>query len=169
MLQDLGKISFGSLLVALGTAYILRNSFLVSSFFWTFLASFLVLYGFLTSVYNFIKKNKKEEIQNLFLLFLGVSILIIQLGIINYTNFIMFALALGSLGLASLISGSFLSYSLRNIFAGIIMLGVSLIFFLPPVMRLSDKAQLIIKQFGIGILLILVGIVIFLPSKKKEE
>lgn len=165
-MQDTGKISFGSILIALGVAYILNNSRLVSSFFWTFLGVFLVLFGLSMLVLAISRKTRKNEIENLFLLFMGASITIIQLGIVTYSHFVMFSLALGSIGMASLISGAFLQYSLRNIISGIVMIAVSVIFFLPPLVNLSEKVQNIIRQFGIGVVLILVGIVLFLPSKK---
>lgn len=168
MADRIGKFSFGTLLIALGIAYILRNTFLVSSFLWTFLGSFLLLEGLLLSSSDLIAKIKKDNITNLFILFLGASILIIQLGILRYSNTTMFALALGSLGLASLISGAFFNYSIKNIAAGIVIIAIALLFFLPFTSMVSEKVQRIIRQFGVGILLIVIGIIIFLPSKKGE-
>lgn len=164
---DLGKISLGSLLVALGVAYILKNAYIVSSYFWTFVGVFLILEGLINSLVDLIKKTKREEIEMLFILFVGASILIIQLGIINYSHFVMFILALGSLGLASLISGAFFHYSIRHIFAGIIMIAIAVFFLMPPVLKFSETVQNTIRQFGIGILLIALGLIIFLPSRKK--
>jgi uncharacterized membrane protein HdeD (DUF308 family) len=162
------KFSIGSLLISLGAAYILRNMYLTNDFFFTFLGIFFLLEGLYNVIAQTAHHEKRETTQSLLLLFIGISILLFELSVLAYSAILLISLIVGSIGLALMLSGAFFSLSERNIFIGVILIVIGLIFAMPVLFNVSDKLNVILKDYGIGILLIVLGIIVFLPRRKGE-
>ncbi len=162
------RFGLGSLLVSLGAAYILRNMYATQDFFFTFLGIFFLLEGFYNVIGQIARKEKGEATQNLSLAFIGISILLFEFSLITYSTILLIALIIGSIGLAMIISGSLFNYSQRNIFIGIILIIIGGLLFIPIVFNISNSVYRIVRDYGIGIVLIALGVAVFLPKKKGE-
>ncbi|GEM_PF-1266963 len=158
----------GSLLVSLGAAYIFNNTYLITSFFWCFVGIFLFMVGGYSITLAILKKEKTDATTNFLTLFLGISILLFVFSILGFSRTILFSTIFASFGLAYILSGCFFRYSKRNIFTGLILLGIALLLFLPFAFNISEKVYKIIKDYALGLALVIIGIIIFLPGKKKK-
>lgn len=163
-----GKYIDGSLLVSIGVAYILNNTYLVTSFFWCFVGIFLFMLGIYSVTTAIVKKEKTDVTSHFSILFIGISILLFVFSIIGFTTIMLFSAILASFGLAYILSGCFFKYSTRNIIAGFILLGIAVLLFLPLAFNVSHEVYSLIKDYALGILLVILGIIIFLPHKKRK-
>jgi len=163
-----GKYIDGSLLVSIGVAYILNNTYLVTSFFWCFVGIFLFMLGIYSVTTAIVKKEKTDVTPHFSILFIGISILLFVFSIIGFTTIMLFSAILASFGLAYILSGCFFKYSTRNIIAGFILLGIAVLLFLPLAFNVSHEVYSLIKDYALGILLVILGIIIFLPHKKRK-
>ena len=163
-----GKYIGGSLLVSIGAAYILNNAYLVTSFFWCFVGIFLFMLGIYSVTTAIVKKEKTDVTPHFSILFIGISILLFVFSIIGFTTIMLFSAILASFGLAYILSGCFFKYSTRNIIAGFILLGIAVLLFLPLAFNVSHEVYSLIKDYAPGLALVIIGIIIFLPGKKKK-
>ncbi|MGB9695210.1 MAG: hypothetical protein ACP5SB_02595 [Caldisericaceae bacterium] len=162
------RFGLGSLLVSLGFAYILRNLWLTNNFFFTFLGIFFLLEGLYYTAKHFISKEKEEATSYLSLLFIGISTLLFTFDLIRPTTPMVFAFIIGSVGLALLLSGAFFKFSERTIFSGVILVALAFVIFLPFALNISDSVYQLMRTYGIGLLLILLGIIVFIPRNRGE-
>jgi uncharacterized membrane protein HdeD (DUF308 family) len=164
-----GKYVGGSLLISLGAAYILNNAYLITSFFWCFVGIFFLMLG-IYSVARAIAKREKTDVTSHFsTLFIGASILLFVFSIFRFTATMLFSTIFVSFGLSYILSGCFFRYSTRHIIAGFILLGVGVLLFIPFALNVSERVYSLIKDYALGVLLILLGIIIFFPGKKRQE
>jgi uncharacterized protein YjeT (DUF2065 family) len=162
------RFGLGSLLVSLGVAYILRNMQLTNDFFFTFLGIFFVIDGLYYLVKHIATKEHEDATSYLSMLFIGISALLFEFFIIRITTPLIFSFVIGSVGLAMLISSAFFRFSQRGIFSAIILIAIAFLIFAPFALNISDSVYQTFKSYGVGILLILLGIIIFLPRNRGE-
>jgi len=163
-----GKYIDGSLLVSIGAAYILNNAYLVTSFFWCFVGIFLFMLGIYSVTTAIVKKEKTDVTSHFSILFIGISILLFVFSVLGFSKTILFSTIFASFGLAYILSGCFFKYSTRNIIAGFILLGIAVLLFLLLAFNVSHEVYSLIKDYALGILLVILGIIIFLPHKKRK-
>ena len=163
-----GKYVGGSLLVSLGATYILNNINTVTSFFWCFIGIFLFMIGIYSVVLAILKKEKTDVTSHFSTLFLGISILLFVFSILGFSKTVLFSTIFASFGLAYILSGFLFRYSIRNIVTGLILFGIALLLFLPFAFNVSEKAYKIIKNYGPGLALVILGIIIFLGGKRRK-
>jgi len=163
-----GKYIDGSLLVSIGVAYILNNTYLVTSFFWCFVGIFLFMLGIYSVTTAIVKKEKTDVTSHFSILFIGISILLFVFSVLGFSKTILFSTIFASFGLAYILSGCFFKYSTGNIIAGFILLGIAVLLFLLLAFNVSHEVYSLIKDYALGILLVILGIIIFLPHKKRK-
>jgi hypothetical protein len=163
-----GKYVGGSILISLGAAYILKNIYFATSFFWCSVGIFLFMVGGYSVTLAILKKEKTDTTINFLALFLGTSILLFVFSILGFSRTILSSTIFASFGLAYILSGCFFRYSTRNIFTGLILFGIALLLFLPFAFNISLKVYKIIKDYALGLALVIIGIIIFLGGKKKK-
>lgn len=164
-----GRFFFGSLLISLGAAFILNNVYIVDSVFWTFVGILLTMNGIFFGIRAFLKKGKNDVSGELFVLFLGITTLLFVFSILKFNSILLFASIFISAGLSLIISGTFYKYSSRSIIWGIILIAVAIILFLPSAVGVSEEFYRIIRDYGIGVMLVVIGIVIFFSGRKRKE
>jgi len=159
------RFGIGSLLVALGGAFILGNVGMVNSVFWTFVGLFLLFEGVYYTV-EYTSRSRKIDIEGyLFMIFIGIAILLFTFSILQFSFTLLIAMCLVSIGLAYLVKGFFYKPHSRDLFAGLILIALGIIFFIPSLINISPITYRIMREFGLGILLIVFGIVILIPRK----
>jgi len=163
-----GKYIDGSLLVSIGVAYILNNTYLVTSFFWCFVGIFLFMLGIYSVTTAIVKKEKTDVTSHFSILFIGISILLFVFSVLGFSKTILFSTIFASFGLAYILSGCFFKYSIENIIAGFILRGIAVLLFLLLAFNVSHEVYSLIKDYALGILLVILGIIIFLPHKKRK-
>ena len=163
-----GKYIDGSLLVSIGVAYILNNTYLVTSFFWCFVGIFLFMLGIYSVTTAIVKKEKTDVTSHFSILFIGISILLFVFSVLGFSKTILFSTIFASFGLAYILSGCFFKYSTGNIIAGFILLGIAVLLFLLLAFNVSHEVYSLIKDYAPGLALVIIGIIIFLPGKKKK-
>jgi uncharacterized membrane protein HdeD (DUF308 family) len=169
-MKDLdARFTLGSLLFSIGTAFIFNNLMYVNSFLWTFISIFLIFQGAYNTVKALFNKEKPGAGFPLSIFFIGILILLFEFFVLKYSITLLLTGIFASLGLGYILSGIF-SKSLREITGGIIFAIISVFFFLPRVLNLPKSLYEFIRIYWLGIILIAIGVLIFLPKRggKKE-
>lgn len=161
------RFTLGSLLVVFGLSYIITSFTFVEFPFWTFLGLFFLFEGVYFTVKEIYKKERHVAIY-LSLLFIGISILLFTFNIIQCSSTMVTVSLFVSIGLALLISGTIFKFSAKESIAGIILIAIGLMFFIPHILNISESASRTIRSYGIGGLFIAFGIIVMLPRGGKK-
>jgi hypothetical protein len=159
------KYAIGSVFVSLGVTFILNSENLITSFFWCFVAIFLFMMGLYGIIRAIIKEERRDLTSHFSTFFIGISIMLFVFSIISFSASILFSAIFASFGLAYVLSGCFFRYSNRYIIAGLILIGLSIILFLPAALNFSDRVYRTIRNYGLGLVFVAIGILIFLPFR----
>jgi len=165
-MRDLdSRFNIGSLLIALGCAFILGNTGAVNSIFWTFVGFFLLFDGVRYTA-KYMQREDKSGIENyISMIFLGIFILLFTFSIIQFSIVAAVAAGFISVGLALLIKGFFYKPHGRDITTGLILIAIGLFLFIPFVLNISGIVFKEANKYGIWILIIILGIVMLIPRK----
>jgi len=159
------RFNIGSLLVALGCAFILGNTGVVNSIFWTFVGFFLLFDGVRYTAKYMQREDKSGTENYISMIFLGIFILLFTFSLIQFSIVAVVAAGFISVGLASLIKGFFYKSHGRDITTGLILIAIGLFLFIPFVLNISGIVFNAANKYGIWMLIIILGIIILIPRK----
>lgn len=159
------KIFAGLLAISLGLAFLIKEFVSIHDTFGLFVAIFFSLLGFVFLFRNHLYKEKL--LGYLIVMFFGLSLLSLEFYLIQFhTMNIIFLFAL-SIGLSYLIYGTIINYRMKDILTGFIFIAIALLIFLPKALLIEDIFWFYVKRFLLPILLIIGGIIILLPIKRR--
>jgi len=159
------RFNIGSLLIALGCAFILGNTGAVNSIFWTFVGFFLLFDGVRYTAKYMQREDKSGTENYISMIFIGIFVLLFTFSIIQFSNVAVVAVGFISVGLALLIKGFFYKQHGRDITTGLILIAIGLFLFIPFVLNVSEIVFNAVNKYGIWILIIILGIIMFIPRK----
>ncbi|MGB9832735.1 MULTISPECIES: hypothetical protein [Caldisericum] len=161
------KVFSGILVISLGLTLLIKEVATIHDAFGLFVAIFFTLIGF--AFFTMRGYSHKNEIISYLVVFLfGLSLLTLEFNILPFDTLnVIFLLAL-SVGLSYLIYGSVVKFSIKAIWTGIIFTAIALLIFLPKALAIEDIFWFSVKRYIIPILLIVGGIFIILPTRRKE-
>lgn len=157
----------GSILLSLGIVYILSNVAANFSPFWGFVGIFLIFEGSYYTV-KYIFRQHRNITSPLITLFLGITILIFTFRIVipAFTMVVAgFSIAVGA---ALLLSGFVSKVSRREVISGLILIGFGFLVATPAVFNISEQFYRYLHIYGVGALLILLGVVLMIPRDRKR-
>ncbi|MEA3313090.1 MAG: hypothetical protein U9Q18_01795 [Caldisericota bacterium] len=165
-MRDLdSRFNIGSLLIALGCAFILGNIGAVSSIFWAFVGFFLLFDGVRYTT-KYLQREDKSGIESyLSMIFIGIFVLLFAFSILQFSIVAAVAAGFISVGLALLIKGFFYKLHGRDITTGLILIAIGLFLFIPFVLNISGIVFKAANKYGIWILIIILGIIMLIPHK----
>ncbi len=165
-MRDLdSRFNIGSLLIALGCAFILGNTGAVNSIFWTFVGFFLLFDGVRYTAKYMEREDKSGTESYLSMIFIGIFILLFTFSIVQFSIVAAVAAGFISAGLALLIKGFFYKPHGRDITTGLILVAIGLFLFIPFVLNISGIVFKAANKYGIWILIIILGIIMLIPRK----
>jgi len=159
------RFNIGSLLIALGCAFILGNTGAVNSIFWTFVGFFLLFDGVRYTAKYMQREDKSGTENYISMIFIGIFVLLFTFSIIQFSIVAVVAAGFISVGLALLIKGFFYKQHGRDITTGLILIAIGLFLFIPFVLNVSEIVFNAVNKYGIWILIIILGIIMFIPRK----
>ncbi|MCD6107823.1 MAG: hypothetical protein J7J57_06445 [Caldisericaceae bacterium] len=159
------RFNIGSLLIALGCAFILGNTGAVNSIFWTFVGFFLLFDGVRYTAKYMQREDKSGTENYISMIFIGIFVLLFTFSIIQFSIVTVVAAGFISVGLALLIKGFFYKQHGRDITTGLILIAIGLFLFIPFVLNVSEIVFNAVNKYGIWILIIILGIIMFIPRK----
>lgn len=160
------RLFFGLLVISLGVAIILNSLGLIHDVFGLFVGIFFASYGF-AILSKKLSSNKSQSLPYLSLFFFGVSLICLEFELLQFNTINLLLMLFVSLGIAYLIYGAAINYSIRIIITGIIFIVIALLIFIPKVFDIEDVFWSALRQYLIPIILIALGIVIILPRRAK--
>jgi hypothetical protein len=162
------RYMLGSILLSLGIVYILSNVSIQFSAFWGFVGIFAVFEGSYYTV-KYIFGTHRDITNPLITLLLGITILIFTFRIVQ-PSFTMVVSGISiAIGIALLISGFVFKISRKEIISGIVLIGFGLLIATPILFNISEQFYRYLRIYGVGLLLVLLGIVVMLPRGKKTK
>jgi uncharacterized membrane protein HdeD (DUF308 family) len=165
-MRDLdSRFNIGSLLIALGCAFILGNTGAVNSVFWTFVGFFLLFDGVRYTVKYMQRKDKSGTEGYLSMIFIGIFILLFTFSILQFSTVTVVAGGFISVGLALLIKGFFYKPHGKDITTGLILIVIGLFLLIPFVLNISGIVFNAANKYGIWMLIIILGIIMLIPRK----
>lgn len=165
-MRDLdSRFNIGSLLIALGCAFILGNIGVANSIFWTFVGFFLLFDGVRYTAKYMQRKDKSGTEGYLSMIFIGIFILLFTFSILQFSTVAVVAAGFISVGLALLIKGFFYEPHGRDITTGLILIVIGLFLFIPFVLNISGIVYKAANKYGIWILIIILGVIMLIPRK----
>ncbi len=165
MTETEGRYLIGAILVSFGITYTLNATNIVNSSFWLFVSCLLVMEGTYYSAKGFITKKRDISLP-LAVLFFGISELLFLFNLVYYSFSTFFAAILLSIGLGLVISSFVTKYSYRKIISGIVLLLFGALFAISSMFNITDKIDRWIRGYGVGLLIIVLGILVIFPPKK---
>ena len=165
------RYMLGSILLSFGIVYILSNVTIQFSAFWGFVGIFAVFEGSYYTV-KYIFGTHKDITSSLTTLLLGITTLIFTFHIVQPTFTMVVSGISIAIGIALLISGFVFKISQREIITGIVLIGFGILIATPALFNVSECFYRYLRIYGVGLLLVLLGIVVMLPrgrKTKKEE
>ncbi len=160
-----GRYLVGAILVSFGVAYIASIANITSNSFWLFVSCLLVMEGAYYSAKGIILKKNDISLP-LAILFFGIAELLFLFDIVYYSFSTFVAAVLLSIGLGLIISSFVAKYSYKKIVSGIMLVLFGALFSVSAVFNLTDKIDRWIRGYGIGILIIILGILAIFPPRK---
>ncbi|MEF3244499.1 MAG: hypothetical protein K6343_00735 [Caldisericaceae bacterium] len=159
------KIFAGLLAISLGLAFLIKEFVFIHDTFGLFVAIFFSLLGV---VFLFKDHSYKEKLLGyLIVMFFGLSLFSLEFYLLQWNTInIIFLFAL-SIGLSYLIYGTIINYRIKDVFVGFVFIAIALLIFLPKVFLIEDIFWLNVKRFLLPLLLIIGGITILLPVKRR--
>ncbi|MCD6427293.1 MAG: hypothetical protein J7L03_04220 [Caldisericaceae bacterium] len=164
MTETEGRYLIGAILISFGITYALSVANIVNSPFWLFVSCLLVMEGAYYTAKGI--TLKKDDISfPLAVLFLGIFELLFLFNLIHYSFSVFIAAVLLSIGLGLVVSNFLAKYSYRKMLSGIIVTVFGALFAISSMLNVTDKVDRWIRGYGIGILIIILGILIIFPPK----
>ena len=161
------KVFSGLLVISLGLTLLLKELTPIHDSFGLFVAIFFSLIGIALLVLRS-ETHKNETLGFLITLFFGLSLLALEYYILPFTTLNFFFLLFLSIGLGYLIYGSVIRFSMRSIWTGIIFIVIALLIFLPKALAIEDIFWVTVRRYIVPILLIIGGLFILLPIRRKQ-
>jgi len=162
------RYMLGSILLSIGIVYILSNVAASFSFFWGFIGIFLIFEGSYYTV-KYIFKQHKDITNPLITLFIGTAVLIFTFHIIIPTFTMTVAGFSIAVGAALLISGFVFKVSRKEIISGLVLIAFGFLIATPFVFNISEQFYRYLRVYGVGALLILLGVALMIPKSSKKE
>ncbi len=167
MTETEGRYLIGAILVSFGIAYIMNVANIVNNSFWLFVSCLIVMEGAYYTAKGIMLK--KDDISfPLAVLFFGIAELLFLFNLVCYSFSTFVAAVLLSIGLGLVVSDFLAKYSYKKMLSGIVLVLFGALFAISSMFNLTDKIDRWIRGYGIGILIIILGILIIFPPKKGD-
>ncbi len=161
------RYMLGSILLSLGIVYILSNVAANFSPFWGFIGIFLIFEGSYYTV-KYVFRQHKDITNPLVTLFLGITVLIFTFHIVIPTFTMLVAGFSIAVGAALLLSGFVFKVSRKEVLSGLILIGFGFLIATPAIFNISEQFYRYLHIYGVGALLILLGLVLMIPRNGKR-
>ena len=162
------RYMLGSILLSLGIVYILSNVAANFSPFWGFIGIFLIFEGSYYTV-KYVFRQHKDITNPLVTLFLGITVLIFTFHIIIPTFTMLVAGFSIALGAALLLSGFVFKISRKEVISGLVLIAFGFIIATPFMFNISEQFYRYLRIYGVGTLLILLGVALMIPRNNKRN
>ena len=162
------RYMLGSILLSLGIVYILSNVLANFSSFWGFIGIFLIFEGSYYTV-KFIFRQHKDITNPLVTLSSGITILIFTFYLIKTSFTIIVAGFSIAIGAALLLSGFVFKVSRKEVISGLILIAFGFLIATPFMFNISKQFYRYLHIYGVGTLLILLGVVLMIPRNKRKN
>ena len=162
------RYMLGSILLSLGIVYILSNVAANFSPFWGFIGIFLIFEGSYYTV-KYVFRQHKDITNPLVTLFLGITVLIFTFHIIIPTFTMLVAGFSIALGAALLLSGFVFKVSRKEIISGLVLIAFGFLIATPFMFNISEQFYRYLRIYGVGALLILLGVALMIPRNNKRN